>query len=198
MAGPNTSAELNTQAACRQLGIDRATFGSYLAWLETVFLAQALPAWSRKHATRITRRPKVSLSDTGIAASLLGIDATALASPTSTSAGPLLETFVVNELMRQLSATPNLSLHHLRGYDGHEVDIVLERADGALAAIEVKATGSPAENHLKPLRWMRDRIDAVAPGLFRVGVLLHTGQHCLPAGDRIFLAPISTLWAPQE
>ena len=191
----NTSAELNTQAACRQLGIDRATFGSYFAWLETVFLAQALPAWSRKHATRITRRPKVSLNDTGIAASLLGIDATALASPTSTSAGPLLETFVVNELMRQLSATPNLGLHHLRDYDGHEVDIVLERADGALAAVEVKATGSPAENHLKPLRWMRDCIDAVAPGLFRIGILLHTGRHCLPAGDRILLAPISTLWA---
>ena len=136
----------------------------------------------------------MSISDTGIAAALLGIDA---ASPTSTAAGPLLETFVINELIRQLSATPNLGLHHLRDYDGNEMDLVLERSDGAIAAIEVKATGNPAEKHLKPLRWMRDRIDAVAPDLFRIGVLLHTGQHCLPAGDRIFLAPISTLWAAQ-
>ncbi len=193
----NTSTELNTQAACRQLGIDRATFDSYFSWLETVFLAQTLPAWSRKHAARVIRRPKVSVSDTGIAAALLGLNAAALASPTSTAAGPLLETFVVNELMRQLSATPNLRLHHLRDYDGNEVDLVLERADGTIAAIEVKATGNPAENHLKPLRWMRDRIDAVAPGLFRIGVLLHTGQHRLPAGDRILFAPISTLWATQ-
>ena len=77
----NTSTELNTQASCCRLEIDRATFGSYFAWLETVFLAQTLPAWSRKHPARVIRRPKVSISDTGMAAALLGIDAAALASP---------------------------------------------------------------------------------------------------------------------
>lgn len=36
-----------------------------------------------------------------MAAALLGVDADALASPTSTAAGALLETFVLNELARQ-------------------------------------------------------------------------------------------------
>lgn len=72
---------------------------------------------------------------------------------------------------------------------------MLERPDGAVAAVEVKSTGNPGENHLKPLRWLRDRLDRTAEGIFRIGVLLHTGPHCHPIGDRLWLAPINTLWS---
>lgn len=190
----NTAAELNTEAACRQLGIDRSTFDHYFAWLRTVFMINSVPAWSRKHASRAVRRPKSHFADTGMASALLGTSAEALASPTSTVAGPLLESFVANELIRQTAGSAGVRIHHLRDYDGHEVDIVLERADGAFAAIEVKATGSPSEHHLKPLQWLRDRLDRTAPGLFRIGVLLHTGPHCHRVGNRLWLAPINTLW----
>lgn len=191
----NSAGELNVQAACQQLGVDRSTFNRYLAWLRTVFMIRTVPAWSRKYAARITRRPKVYFADTGMAAALLGIDADALASPTSTVAGPLLETFVLNELARQAIETAEVRLHHLRHYDGNEVDIVAERSDGAVAAIEVKATGSPSDSHLKPLRTLRDRLDRSAPGIFRIGVLLHTGPYCHRIGDRLWLAPINVLWS---
>ncbi len=193
----NTAAELNTESACRQLGIDRSTFNHYFAWLRTVFMVNSVPAWSRKHASRAVRRPKSHFADTGMAAALLGVGAQALASPTSTIAGSLLESFVSNELARYVAESAGARIHHLRDYDGREVDIVLERADGALAAVEVKATGSPSENHLKPLQWLRDRLDRTAPGQFRIGVLLHTGPHCHRAGDRLWLAPINTLWNSQ-
>ncbi|MYE68165.1 MAG: DUF4143 domain-containing protein [Acidimicrobiia bacterium] len=130
-----------------------------------------------------------------MAAALLGIDADALASPTSTVSGPLLETFVLNELARQAIESFEVRLHRLRHYDGHEVDIVVDRSDGAVAAIEVKATGSPSDSHLKPLRTLRDRLDRSAPGTFRVGVLLHTGPYCHRIGDRLWLAPINVLWS---
>ncbi|WP_419915138.1 ATP-binding protein [Candidatus Poriferisodalis sp.] len=190
----NTAGELNVQAACGQLGIDRSTFDRYFAWLRTVFMVHTVPAWSRKHAARVVRRPKLHFADTGMAAALMGIDADALASPTSTVAGPLLETFVVNELAQQNAGAAGVRIHHLRDYDGNEADIVLERPDGAVAAVEVKSTGNPGENHLKPLRWLRDRLDRTAEGIFRIGVLLHTGPHCHPIGDRLWLAPINTLW----
>ncbi|MDE0319329.1 MAG: ATP-binding protein [Acidimicrobiaceae bacterium] len=193
----NTAAELNAEAACRQLGIDRSTFNHYFAWLRTVFMINSVPAWSRKHAARAVRRPKSHFADTGMAAALLGVNAEALASPASTIAGPLLESFVTNELARHTAESAGARIHHLRDYDSHEVDIVLERADGTVAAIEVKATGSPSENHLKPLRWLRDRLDRTAPGLFRIGVLLHTGPHCHRVGDRLWLAPINALWHSQ-
>jgi len=41
---------------------------------------------------------------------------------------------------------------------------------------------------------MRDRLDRTAPSLFRIGMLLHTGPHCHLIGDRLWLAPINTLW----
>ena len=194
----NTAAELNTEAVCRQLGIDRSTFSHYFAWLRTVFMINSVPAWSRKHASRAVRRPKSHFADTSMAAALLGVSAEALASPTSTVAGSLLESFVVNELTRETSGLAGLRVHHLRDYDGHEVDIVLERADSAVAAVEVKATSSPSEHHLKPLRWLRDRLDRTAPGMLRICVLLHTGPHCHRVGDRLWLAPINTLWASQS
>ncbi|MCY3889383.1 MAG: ATP-binding protein [bacterium] len=193
----NTAAELNAESACRQLGIDRSTFSHYFAWLTTVFMVNSVPAWSRKHASRAVRRPKSHFADTGMAAALLGVSAEALASPASTITGPLLESFVANELARQTAESTGERIYHLRDYDGHEVDIMLERADGALAAVEVKATGNPGENHLKQLLWLRDRLDRTAPGLFRIGVLLHTGPHCHRVGDRLWFAPINTLWDSQ-
>ena len=113
----HSAGELNIQAACQQLGLDRSTFNRYLAWLRTVFMIRTVPAWSRKYASRITRRPKQYFADTGMAAALLGIDADALASPTSTVSGPLLETLVLNELARQAIESFEVRLHHLRHYD---------------------------------------------------------------------------------
>jgi len=110
----NPAAELNAEAACRQLGIDRSTFNHYLAWLRTVFMINSVPAWSRKHASRAVRRSKLHFADTGMAAALLGVNAEALASPTSTVAGPLLEPFVTNELTRETSGRAGLRVHHLR------------------------------------------------------------------------------------
>ncbi|MCQ3808303.1 MAG: DUF4143 domain-containing protein, partial [Acidimicrobiia bacterium] len=173
-----------------------STFNHYFAWLRTVFMVNPVPAWSRKHASRVVRRPKSHLADSGMAAALLGTDAEALASPTSTAAGPLLESFVANELARHTGGSADVRVHHLRDYAGHEADIVLERSDGALAAVEVKATGSPGENHLKHLRWLRDQLDLTAPGTYRVGVLLHTGPYCHRVGDRLWLPPLQPPHAP--
>ena len=84
-----------------------------------------MPAWSRKHASRAARRPKSHFADTGMAAALLGVGAQALASPSSTIAGSLLESFVSNELARHAAESAGARIHHLRDYDGREVDIVL-------------------------------------------------------------------------
>ncbi len=196
----NTSRELNVQTASGRLGIDRATTESYLNWMETVFLMHRLPAWTRSLPSRAVRRPKIHISDTGLAASLLGVGPNALTAPTSPSAGPLFESFAVNEIIRQLSASsPAARAHHYRDHDGHEVDLLLERADGTVTAVEVKATSSPRAEDLRHVAWLRDRIDATAPGDFRAGVLLHTGHQHLTVGDRLHLRPVQTLWTtPSE
>jgi len=56
------------------------------------------------------------------------------------AAGPLLETFVVNELEKQLGwSKASASLFHFRDRSGIEVDAILETRDGRVAAVEVKA-----------------------------------------------------------
>jgi predicted AAA+ superfamily ATPase len=59
--------------------------------------------------------------------------------------GQLLESFVVGELRKQVSwIDPRIALHHFRTATGSEVDVVLEKPDGSVAAIEVKASASVA------------------------------------------------------
>lgn len=142
------------------------------------------------------RSPKLHLADTGLVAYLLGVGPEILARPTATMTGPLLETFTVNEFARQMSGSGSrIRMFHYRDYQKREIDLILERRDGALVAIEIKATRSPSTGQLRSVRWLRDKLDEFAPGTFRAGVLFHTGYQSLKVGDRLCLRPISLLWS---
>ncbi len=190
-----TAAELNITGVANALGIDRSTVVTYLEWLQTVFLIHLLPQWSRNYTKRTVRRPKLHLTDSGIAASLLGIAPAMLIPATAPATGPLLETFTVNEIARQLSNTQSrINMFSYRDYPGREIDLILERRDGTIVAIEIKATSSPTASQLRHVRWLRDKLDAITPGTFQAGLLLHTGPQTLTIGDRLHLHPINTLW----
>jgi hypothetical protein len=61
-----------------------------------------------------------------------------------------------------------------------------------------RATSSPSIHQLRNVTWFRDKLDAASPGTFRAGLLLHTGRQSLKVGDRLYLAPISMLWAARD
>ena len=189
-----TSQELIVAEASRRLGISQPTVVAYLEWLRTVFFIHELPAWSRNLSARAVRRPKLHVCDTGLAAHLLGVDPDALLVPTSRALGPLTESFVVAEIARQASSSASrISLWHFRDAR-HEIDLILERPDGSIVAVEVKASSSPSPRAADHLRWLRDRLDDTAPGTFTGGVLLHMGEHHSSLGDRLSMWPISSLW----
>ncbi len=195
LAAANTARELNIASWSQLLGADRATVESYLGWLRTVFLVQEIPSWTRNRSARVVRRPKIHLTDSGLAAALMGLDAAALRPPTATATGPLLETFVVGEIGRQTGTSDrSTTLYYYRDNAKREVDLILERLDGAVVAVEVKATASPRASDLRHVAALRDRLDAAEPGAFRAGILLHTGASALTFGDRLHSAPIDTLW----
>ena len=195
LAAASTATEVNIADWAQRLGADRATVDSYLGWLRTVFLVHELAPWTRNRAARVIRRTKLHLADSGLGAALMGLDVQALRPPTATATGPLLETFVVGEIARQLgSAARRVTLHHYRDNAGREVDLVLERADGAVVAVEVKATASPRAADVRHVAALRDRLDGAEPGAFRAGILLHAGTRAFGVGDRLHSAPIDTLW----
>ncbi|WP_423919160.1 ATP-binding protein [Candidatus Poriferisodalis sp.] len=195
LAAASTATEVNLSDWARRIGLDRRTVEGYLGWMRTVFLIHELPAWTRNRARRVIKRPKLNIADTGLAAALLRLDANELRAPNATMTGPLVETFVVNEIAQQISSADEaIDMYHFRDNTGREVDIVLERTDGSIVAVEVKASASPAPSQLRDVAWLRDRSDQTEPGTFTAGVLLHTGTHALKLGDRLYVLPIDRLW----
>jgi predicted AAA+ superfamily ATPase len=186
-----TAQELNISALARDLGIDEDTVRTYLPILETVFLVLRLPAWSRNPTARVKHRPKVHLTDTGLAAWLLEQSADALARPGNPAAGALLETFVVNELTKLRAASDlEVGLYHYQDRDGREVDCILETPAGRVAGIEVKAAATVRADDFRHLSQLRDRIGRD----FVAGVVLFAGDRPLPFGDRMYALPVSALW----
>jgi hypothetical protein len=98
-------------------------------------------------------------------------------------------------IVRQLAwaATP-ATLGHFRDPSSVEVDLVLEHADGRVAGIEVKATGTPRAGNLRGLRFLADRLGS----RFAYGCLLSMAAEPPPFGPRPAALPISSLWDPIE
>lgn len=171
-------------------GIPRTTLNRYLELLSTVFLIKQIPAWSTNHTQRAIGTPKLAFVDTGIAAHLLGQDATRLGEPDG-AAGPMTETFVLMELARQLTwSAERATLYHYRTKDKVEVDAVLQTPDGRVIAIQVKAGATIRSEDLAGLRHLAQRLDR----RFLAGYVLYTGQQTLPFGERLRAVPIDALW----
>jgi Domain of unknown function (DUF4143) len=183
--------ELVMQSLIEDSALERQAVYDHRGWLETIHLVTTLPAWSRNLTRRVKKRPKVFLTDPGLAAWLMGKTPAALENPTDPATGQLVETFVFAELRRQLTwAETEVALFHWQDRAGGEVDFVLETADGRVAALEVKAGQTPKREWFRWLAHMRDTLGEA----FTAGVVLYGGQHMLPFGERLMAVPISALW----
>ena len=183
-------AQLNFADLSRGTGLPQTTLKRYFALLETVFLVRLLPPWYANIGKRLVKTPKVLLTDTGLAAHLMGIDEARVAQDRGLLGG-LLESFVVMELVKQAgwSADPP-ALHHFRTHEGGEVDLVLERRGGALVGVEVKSAATVTAADFKGLRALAE----LAGRRFRRGIVLYTGTEVVPFGAGLFALPVEALW----
>jgi uncharacterized protein len=166
----------------------------YLDALRAVYLVDDIPAYSRVPGTRETDRPRsVVLDPTFVVAQVGGESAATLLDVER--AGAFLETCVAQELFRLLSwSSTNAKLHHWRRNDRDEVDLVLERNDGMLVAIEVKSKRSVTNRDGVGIEAFRSQY----PDRFLRGFVIHPGDVVLPIGrnarENIWALPISALW----
>lgn len=179
----------------------RQTADAYRDHLTRLFLLDPLPAWSPSFAPvrRLTLTPKHHLVDPALAARLVGITRDGLLTGQSvgvrvrpmagTWLGALFESLVVQSV-RIYAEAAGAWVGHLRTKASqHEIDIIVERPDGSVVAIEVKLSATVVDRDVKHLRWLRDEM----PDRVVDTVMVTTGSRAYRRSDGVAVVPFGLL-----
>jgi uncharacterized protein len=148
----------------------------------------------------VSNQPKRQLVDPALAARLLGVGAGALleqepapAAPAiprdGTLLGALFESLVTIDV-RVYAQAAEARVGHLRTAGGeHEVDLIVERADRRVLAIEVKLAATVSDHDLRHLKWLSERLgdDLVD------AIVITTGSAAYRRADGIGVVPAALL-----
>ena len=172
------------------INVSHKTGQRYVALLEQIFLVSTLQPWYTNTLKRIVKTPKLHFLDSGLLAAARGLSFERVKAERGLL-GALLESFVYSEVLKLMSAS-NLRLtpYHFRDQQMHEVDIVLERDDGMIVGIEVKASATVKSSDFGGLRTLAE----ACKDKFAGGVVLYDSADLVPFGDRLVAAPLSSLW----
>ncbi len=172
------------------INVSHKTGQRYVALLEQVFLVSTLQPWYTNALKRLVKTPKLHFLDTGLLATARGLSFDRIKANRDTF-GPLLESFVFSEVLKLMAASDlRLTPYHFRDQQMHEVAIVLERDDGIIAGIEVKASATVRSGDFAGLRTLA----ATCRDRFAFGAVLYDGADLVPFGERLAAVPLAALW----
>jgi predicted AAA+ superfamily ATPase len=173
------------------INVSHKTGQRYGGLLEQVFLIVAVQPWFTNALKRIVKTPKLHFLDSGLLATVRGLTFDRVKADRGRF-GTLLESFVFSEVLKLMTASDlRLTPYHFRDRNLREVDIVLERDDGMIAGIEVKASATVKAGDFGGLRALAE----ACGDRFAFGVVLYDSADVVPFGDRLAAAPLSSLWA---
>jgi predicted AAA+ superfamily ATPase len=178
----------------------RTTVQPYRDVLARLFILDEVPGWqpSRNRIAQLALPPKHHLADPALAARLLGATANALLKGESpgpniprdgTLLGALFES-LVTQSVRVYAQAAEATVGHLRTHRGdHEVDLIVERDDGRVVAIEVKLTTAPGADATRHLRWLSEQIGEELLD----AIIITTGPEAYRRPDGIAVVPAALL-----
>jgi predicted AAA+ superfamily ATPase len=181
LTAARTGQLLNMQSLASDAGVSDKTAKHWLSILETCYLVHFVRPHFANFGKRLTKSPKLYVTDVGLACALLGIE-TASQVQNHPLRGALFETMVVNEFLKnRCNAGTRAPLYFWRDNIGTEVDLILERGN-ELAAVEIKSgitVASDAFGNLK--KWQkyaqeRGNFSAIYPGLVYGGNTRYTRE----------------------
>jgi predicted AAA+ superfamily ATPase len=157
--------------------LTRRGAGPYRDALERLWILDPVPGWtpSRSQLKRVGTAEKHQLCDPALAARLVGatkdtlLEGAPVGPPIprdGTFLGALFESLVTLSL-RVYAQASEAEVKHFRLHSGeHEVDLIVERDDGRILAVEVKLAAVPQDDDLRHLRWLQkaignDLLDAI-------------------------------------
>jgi predicted AAA+ superfamily ATPase len=179
----------------------RQTADVYREHLERLFLLDPLPAWIPAFSPlrRLTHTPKHHLVDPALAARLVGVGSEGLLRgegvrvrahhDAGTWLGALFESLVVQSV-RIYAEAAEASVGHLRTKSTeHEIDVIVERADRSIVAMEIKLSASVDDRDVRHLTWLRGQL----PDRVVDTIVVTTGEQAYRRGDGVAVIPLALL-----
>jgi len=172
----------------------------YIEVLTALRILDPMPAWvpSLNRLARLTQAPKHHLADPALAVRLLGLGRAALLAGESglvelprdgSFLGAVFESLATMSV-RVFAQAAEADVHHLRAQAGRrEVDVIVERDDGGVVALEVKLSPAVDDGDVTHLRWLRDQL---GDRLLDAAVV-STGAQAYRRSDGIGVVPLALL-----
>lgn len=181
----------------------RSTVAPYRDALERLFVLDPIRAWrpAANALGELGDAVKHDLVDPALAARLVRATADKLLAGAAsgppvaregTQLGSLFESLVAQSVKVYTASAEDAEddVRHLRTHRGeHEIDLLVEREDGAVLAIEVKLTATPNDADVRHLHWLAARLgDELIDS-----VVVTTGRHAYRRPDGVAVAPAALL-----
>ena len=190
----------NATAAIGDDTPSRKSAAPYIDVLTRLRILDEVEAWrpGRNHLGALMQTPKHFLADPALAArltrmtkaKLLRGEGARLVPRDGTYLGALFESLAALTLLVFAEAN-GASVFHLRTSRGdHEVDFIVERADGRVLAVEVKLANAPISSDTRHLTWLRDVLgdDLIGSVIVNTGNTAYTRPE-----DGISVVPLGLL-----
>lgn len=142
---------LNIASLASECGISVPTANAWLSILETSYTIFLLKPYYRNFNKRLIKSPKLYFCDTGLAASLLGLEEPRQME-THYLRGELFENMVINEFVKRAyvqGREPNL--YFWRDSNNEEVDLLSEQGS-TLECYEIKSAATMHSDHFSSLK----------------------------------------------
>lgn len=183
-----TGQELVYDNVAGALGVSIHTIQSWLGVLVSGGIVHLLqPYFERSNVKRIVKRPKIYFWDTGLACYLARVfDPETLR--VGYLAGPMVETFIVNEIMKTYSDnTEEARFYYYRDAEKNEVDLLILR-DAKLSLIECKAGMTYDSTDVKAFSRLERSDYEVGPSC-----LICLTDRAYPLKPGVYALPISSI-----
>ncbi len=168
--------------------------------LEKLWILDPVEAWlpTKNHLKRLGQPPKHHLADPALAVRILGMDQEALMGERVESGvgfkdgaflGQLFESLVTLDVQVYAQAA-EAKVKHLRQQGGrHEIDLIVERSDQKVVAIEVKLGSVVEDKDVRHLKWLREQIGEDLLD----AIVITTGSEAYRRKDGIGVVPAALL-----
>jgi uncharacterized protein len=179
---------INRSELARSLEVDEKTAREYLKIAEGTFIWREMLSFERSSVKSIVKMPKGHMRDSGLLNDFLRIDSLDKLYE-HPSIGRLFESFVIEEIIKGLSATleTNWNASYYRTRAGVEVDLVLDGYFGVIP-IEIKYgsyTSMKQLENLKQFMKTMDDVNAIVP----YGLVINQSDEARWLTDRILQIP---------